>query len=114
MNQLKKQNSTLETELKVFNVTVTDLLGRLHHSMTRVANSPFMFSRQTNIAEAMNNLNQLNTRLDSNAILSPTPRSLYTLWIEYQLGIGAREAAKLFLVEEIGRVKHRCCNLFGI
>ena len=108
-NQLKNQNCTLETELQVFKATVIDLLGKLHRSMTRVTNSPFMFSRQENAEQAINNLNILNMGLDSNARLSPTPRSLHTLWLEYQQGIGGRKAAKLFTPEERGRVKHKYC-----
>ena len=41
------------------------------------------------------------------ADLSPTPRTLYTLWQEYQVGISGRKAARLFTREEKGRVKHK-------
>ena len=41
------------------------------------------------------------------AELSPTPRTLYVLWQEYQFGIGGRKAARLFTREERGRVKHK-------
>jgi hypothetical protein len=38
------------------------------------------------------------------AALSSTPRDLYVLWQEYQVGIGGRKAARLFLAFERGRV----------
>jgi hypothetical protein len=41
------------------------------------------------------------------AELSPTPRTLYILWQEYQDGLGGRKAAHLFSREERGRVKHK-------
>jgi hypothetical protein len=41
------------------------------------------------------------------ATLSPTPRCLYTLWQEYQHGIGGRKAARLFTPHERGQAKHK-------
>jgi hypothetical protein len=36
------------------------------------------------------------------AVLSPTPRNLFELWQEYQVGIGGRKAARLFTSRERG------------
>ena len=44
------------------------------------------------------------------AELSPTPRTLYILWQEYQEGIGGRKPARLFTREERGKVKHKYCR----
>jgi hypothetical protein len=41
------------------------------------------------------------------ATLSNTPRCLYTLWQEYQHGIGGRKAARLFTPHERGKAKHK-------
>ena len=41
------------------------------------------------------------------AALSPTPLTLYTLWEEYQTGIGGRKPAKLFTAHGRGRVKQK-------
>jgi hypothetical protein len=38
--------------------------------------------------------------------LSPTPRSLYILWQEYEVGIGGRKPARLFTPVERGKVKY--------
>lgn len=40
------------------------------------------------------------------ADLSPHPRTLYLMWQEWEFGIGGRKAARLFTVEERGRVKY--------
>lgn len=40
------------------------------------------------------------------ATLSRNPRTLHTLWLEYEFGLGNRKAAKDFTREERGRVKH--------
>ena len=40
--------------------------------------------------------------------MSPTPRTLYLLWEEYQNGIGGRKAARLFSTpQEHGRNKYK-------
>jgi hypothetical protein len=44
------------------------------------------------------------------ASLSPTPRNLYDLWTEYQVGIGGRKPASQFSQSERGKVKHRYCR----
>jgi hypothetical protein len=44
------------------------------------------------------------------ATLSPTPKCLYSLWQEYQGGIGGRKAAKLFTPHERGQAKHKFCR----
>jgi hypothetical protein len=42
------------------------------------------------------------------ASLSPTPRNLFELWEEFQVGLGGRKAAKLFSARERGgKVKHK-------
>jgi hypothetical protein len=38
--------------------------------------------------------------------LSPTPRSVYILWQEYEVGIGGRKPARLFTPVERGKVKY--------
>jgi hypothetical protein len=39
--------------------------------------------------------------------LSPLPRTLYDLWVEYTTGIGGRKAARDFTALEQGRDKYR-------
>ena len=39
--------------------------------------------------------------------LSPLPRTLYDLWVEYQTGIGGRKAARDFTARERGADKYR-------
>ena len=47
---------------------------------------------------------------DRNATLSPHPRNLSVLWIEYTMGIGGRVAASNFTSEERGRCRFTYCN----
>jgi len=44
--------------------------------------------------------------VDQMATSTPTPRSLYMLWQEYEFGVGGRKAAKEFSAAERGRVKY--------
>ena len=50
-----------------------------------------------------------NTHRDLNATLSPCPKSLHILWMEYLHGIGGRKPAKDFTSEERGKQKHKYC-----
>ena len=50
-----------------------------------------------------------HTRVDSRAVLSKRPRTLYVLWQEYEFGIAGKKAAKLFNTGERGRNKHALC-----
>jgi hypothetical protein len=50
---------------------------------------------------ANNNPNPTNP-----ATLSPHLRTLHQMWQEYEIGIGGRKAARLFLAVERGRVKY--------
>jgi hypothetical protein len=43
----------------------------------------------------------------SGGTLSPLPRTLYDLWVEYQTGIGGRKAARDFTARERGADKYR-------
>ena len=44
------------------------------------------------------------------ASLSSTPRNLYDLWKEYQVGLGGRKPASQFSQSERGKVKHKYCR----
>ena len=42
--------------------------------------------------------------------LSPHPRDLFTLWQEYEFGIGGRKPARQFTVGERAKVKFKYCR----
>ena len=109
MNQLKQQHLSLENEIKVLKVSVLDQMGKLHRAVTRIANSPIMFSRVRNTEGGQEGLNELGQQVDSRATLCLSPRSLYTLWLEFEQGVGGRKPAKLFTPTERGRCKHKYC-----
>ena len=56
--------------------------------------------------EEMNNI-QIG---GSPAELSARPKNIYSLWHEYEFGLGNRKAAKEFTAIERGRVKHIYCK----
>jgi hypothetical protein len=47
---------------------------------------------------------------DYNSSLSKTPKTLFVLWQEWEVGIGGRKPAKLFTRVERGRVKFIYCR----
>ena len=57
-----------------------------------------------------NNNNYVEEGAPPAASLSPTPRMLYLLWLEWTTGIGGRKAASLFTAEEKGEKKCGFCS----
>ena len=51
-----------------------------------------------------------STVLPFSATLSPHPRDLYTLWQEYEFGIGGRKPARQFTMGERAKVKFTYCR----
>ena len=89
--------------------SLRDMIGKLHKAVLRMPSSPLMYSRER---EGHGILNTLTRSLaDSRATLSARPKSLHTLWLEYQHGIGSRKPTKMFIPGERGRVKHKYCML---
>jgi len=81
----------------------------LHKGITRITNSSIVFSRHRDVEEGMNTIRTLNSRVNIRVTLTPTPRSLFILWMEYQQGVCGMISAKSFTPEESGRVKHKYC-----
>ena len=52
-------------------------------------------------------LQQADINVNTRAILTPNPRSLYMLWDEYMTGIGHNKPAKFFTRAERGRCKYK-------
>ena len=102
-----QQNKTLDILIHSLKVGVIEILGKLHKEVLRMANSPLMYS----IAREGHGTWNILTRSVANecATLSASPKSLHTLWLEYQQEISGRKPAKLFTPGERGRVKHKYC-----
>ena len=72
-----------------------------------MVNSLLMYSRAR---EGHGTLSILTRSVaNERATLSAILKSLHTLWLEYQHGIGGRKPTKFFTPVERGRVKHKYC-----
>jgi hypothetical protein len=106
---LTRESVELRGTIQNYQIQNTRQNQTLNSDLNRIAIQPAQ-----RVAQNGNNRNQQqqnnNVAAGNNggvATLSPTPRSLYTLWQEYQDGIGGRKAARLFTPRERGQVKHK-------
>jgi hypothetical protein len=83
----------------------------LNRNINRIATEPARRVAGGGQAAAANNQQPAAAPVVNNygggGTLSPTPRTLYDLWVEYQTGIGGRKPARDFTAQERGRDKHR-------
>lgn len=84
-------------------------LANVERNTHRIAAQPaFRTARATDNHDDIappGNANQNHVPYQST--LSPTPRTIHSLWLEYETGIGGRKPARDFTREERGRVKHK-------
>jgi hypothetical protein len=72
------------------------------------AGQPVAAGGNNNQAGGNNNQQQANANLVvGGGTLSPLPRTLYDLWVEFTIGIGGRKAARDFTARERGVDKYR-------
>jgi hypothetical protein len=111
VTQLQASVSELREARAEEHVNIQNQFRVLNTNIRRIAAQP---ARQLAARAAQQNQNNIGggllVRPQAQAELSPTPRSLYVLWQEYNEGIGGRKAARLFSSEERGRVKHKYCR----
>jgi hypothetical protein len=110
----------LKTEIESLKTNQSLKFERLGRQVRRIALQPIARVRDNNNNNndngvPNNNDNDNNSEQANNnnnngrqkpAILSKTPRTLDELWIEFQLGIGGRKAAKSFTRVERGKCRH--------
>jgi hypothetical protein len=106
---LTRADVELRTAIENYQIQSTRQYQTLNSNLRRIAIQP-----ARRVAPNGNNGNQQqqnnNVAAGNNggvATLSPTPRCLYTLWQENQVGFGGRKAARLFTARERGQVKHK-------
>ena len=108
MRYLKQQIEPLETEIHPLKVSATDILGKLHKVVSRMANSLLMHSRAR---DGHGTLNILPRSVAHEwTTLTASPKSPHTLWLEYQHGISGRKPVKSFTPVKRGRVKQKYCT----
>jgi hypothetical protein len=83
-------------------------LANVERNTRRIAAQPAFRTvgatgNQDNVAPGNANRNHI----PYGSTLSPTPRTINLLWLEYETGIGGRKPARDFSREERGRVKHK-------
>ena len=82
-------------------------LSKVQETAQRAAMAP-VIRRRPAATRATNN-NTANGGLEA-ANLVNCPANLYTLWNEYEVGVGGNKAAKEFTAAERGRVKSKYCR----
>jgi hypothetical protein len=106
---LHSQNTALRREIEELKVQqslhaqrIEQNFTRLNTNIRRIAVQPAQRVRAMNVGNEENN----STGENYVSTLSPTPRSLYILWQEYEFGIGGRKPARLFTPVERGKAKY--------
>jgi hypothetical protein len=91
----------------------------MDNNLRRIALQPVNRVRQGARANENNNNNNNNNNVGRAvaaqaaafiATLSPRPRDLHLLWLEYEFGVGRRKPARQFTSIERGRVKFKYCQ----
>ena len=111
---IRKQNEELQNEFQVFKSHISKRIRYLNESVKRLTTVPARVNRVSlscinDDSIAANNRSVHEDGDESEregegrpAELSKNPRSLYTLWHEYEFGIGSRKAAKHFDARDRG------------
>jgi hypothetical protein len=97
---LRREIEELKTQQSLHAQRIEHNFTRLNTNIRRIAVQPAQRVGAMNLAGNENNINANYV-----STLSPTPRSLYILWQEYEVGIGGRKPARLFTPVERGKVK---------
>lgn len=109
MIQLREHINTLRTNLEEDRVTRNRQYNTMNTNIRRMALQPSR--RVVHNNDNANNAQQHDAVEQEHgnpaATLSPTPRTLFVLWEEYQHGVGGRKAARLFTPQERGQVKFK-------
>jgi hypothetical protein len=98
--------NTAATALQNYNVLNRNI-NRVAMAPARVLAGPAAPGRQLAAQAGRNNNQQVAANVVvGGGTLSPLPRTLYDLWVEYTTGIGGRKAARDFTALERGRNKY--------
>jgi hypothetical protein len=123
MQQLKQQATvhfdTLHNLIDSLRVEMNEKHVITNRNLSRIMIQP---SRRATQEQAANNNTINENEVERNAIatilergdkiaeLMSAPRTLYDLWIEYEMGTGNRKAAKDFTYNERGRCRFKYCR----
>ena len=117
---LKYMEASISTEINSLRHEIRDSLNKVHRAVNRISplglSAPARHSTTTmsstgNIRGVMvNRNNETDGQTGPLATLSPHPRTLSDMWLEYEVGLGGRKAAKDFTSAERGRCKSKYCR----
>jgi hypothetical protein len=94
-------------ENRQYQAQMSHRLQTMERNISRIALQPVQRVRR----EENNNHDQTGMEaVPFVATLSPHPRDLFTLWQEYEFGIGGRKPARQFTVGERAKVKFKYCR----
>jgi hypothetical protein len=105
MAGLRRENHELKSQLQLFSNRTDRQFATLNRNVRRIAVQPARPIGRNARAAAIERTED-TTEVAPMATLSPHPRSIHTLWQEYEFGIGGRKAAKDFTAAERGKVKY--------
>ena len=100
--KLDDNRATTSSELDDIRSEMRMGFKRVATALNRIATAPVV--RQVNCSDE-----SLPVQPVLIASLSPAPSDLYTLWNEYQNGVGGYKPAKLFTDKEKGKVVNKYC-----
>ena len=106
---LRRDNADLRNEVARIHERHEHLLTRMNRNIIHVMRNPVLrHQRQQNNRDVENEIVNAGVVEDQArvALLSRSPRTLHTLWNEYEFGLANRKPAKDFTAAERGQVKY--------
>jgi hypothetical protein len=108
-----RRQAQAEAQTQLYHARTDTRLANLDTNICRIALQPV-----NRVRHGGANANDNNAVVGGRAapiafvatLLSPRPRDLHLLWLEYEFGIGGRKAARHFTTHERGRVKFKYCR----
>ena len=102
--QMEDVKVQINSSLRVINLNLNRILIQPPRQANRQQRNEILENEVVNAAN-LAQINEAAAQRAQLATLSPCPRSLFDLWIEYTHGLGGRKAAKDFTMVERGKNK---------
>lgn len=103
---LRRDNADLRGEVARIHERYEQLLKTMNRNLIHLMRNPVLrLQRQQNNRDVDNGIANAEQHAQT-AMLSRSPRTLHTLWNEYEFGLANRKAAKDFTAAERGQVKY--------
>ena len=103
---LRRDNSALRAEFTRYNERQERKLAVMNRNIIHMMRNPVRRGQQRTVENALAEHDVEEQPQTAQAILSRSPKTLHTLWVEYEFGLANRKPAKDFTASERGKVKH--------